>query len=227
MRWLLFIWMMGVINLLQAQQKVAVGDSNSYVQYRFMDVSTYRNQKVFQYKAVAAPKENLWSRFWSWVWEVFDEIMRTKSGRTSVYTTIIIVAIALIVFFIWKIIGMNKVRLFDRNNEQLNYITGTDDIHEIDFSDAINKAIAGNNYFLAVRLLYLKSLKLLSDKNIIDWELDKTNHAYVEEMKSHPQQQQFAYLTTHFEYVWYGNNNVSKEEFEKIHQSFTQFFQQL
>ena len=54
-----------------------------------------------------------------------------------------------------------------------------EDINKMDFEKRINDAVNNRDYRLAVRLYYLKMLKLLSDKKIIDWQINKTNSAYV------------------------------------------------
>lgn len=47
----------------------------------------------------------------------------------------------------------------------------------------IEEAIANRNYRFALRLNYLRSLKILSDKEIINWKIDKTNHEFIGEIK--------------------------------------------
>ena len=71
----------------------------------------------------------------------------------------------------------------------------------------------------------MQSLKILSDKNIIDWEINKTNAKYIKEMNNHAQQNNFMQLTNVFDYVWYGNKKLAKEEFYQAYQSFKQFQQ--
>jgi hypothetical protein len=50
-----------------------------------------------------------------------------------------------------------------------------ENIHEIDYDQDIKEAIAAGNYSLAVRLLYLQTLKTLSDNALIKWNINKTN----------------------------------------------------
>ena len=66
------------------------------------------------------------------------------------------------------------------------------------------EAEAAGNYRLALRLGYLQLLKLLSDQNLIRWQPDKTNHAYLAELPGEHLRAPFRELTRQFEYVWYG-----------------------
>lgn len=79
------------------------------------------------------------------------------------------------------------------------------------------------NYRLAVRLLYLQTLKHLSDKEIIDWQPNKTNLAYVAEVQNGQGYEEFTPLTHQFEYVWYGDFKLDKSAYEHIQLAFQQF----
>ena len=125
--------------------------------------------------------------------------------------------------------GIGPGSLFGKNNrfDPLNYAVGEENIHTIDFNEAIQQAVDDKNYRLAVRLLYLQSLKILADKGTIDWRIDKTNYAYGQELAGQPFQQSFLTLTREFEYNWYGNRAASPKEFESIRQTFSDFNRQL
>ena len=204
-------------------QKIKWNYDTSFVEVRSININSYKNQKDFQYQNPELPRESLWNRFWHWFWQNIDEIRKTKTGRYTLNIIMIVVAISAIVFFIVKVTGMNAASIFGRNEFSLNYSVSADDINVINFNESIENSIAKANYMLAIRLLYLQSLKFLTDKNIIDWKINKTNADYIKEMRSHPQQSGFVLLTNVFDYVWYGNKKLGEEEFNKVYQSFKQF----
>src|SRR5690606_10219995 len=98
----------------------------------------------------------------------------------------------------------------------LNYETLKENIHEIDFEQQIDADIEQRNYRLAVRLLYLQTLKYLSNRNLIDWKPNKTNRSYVYELAQSPKQPEFETLTTQFEYIWYGDFPITEERFKPL-----------
>ena len=98
-----------------------------------------------------------------------------------------------------------------------------EDIHEIDFDTSISGAIAIKDYRIAVRLYYLKTLKLLADKNLIDWKINKTNNNYIKELKEIRLKKPFEELTNLFEWVWYGEFPVEESFFEKTKNTFNSF----
>lgn len=207
-------------------QKQAPYDTASIEVRTFSDssINAYKADKTFQYQKTIEPAVSWWDRFWSWFWEWIDSILSTRAGQTTLWILLIAIGVAALVFLIWRVNGMNKSSLFERNaGGSSAYNINEENIHAISFEEAINKAVAEGNYRLAVRLLYLQTLKLLTDKQYINWQLNKTNYEYVNEMKTHPLYILFARLTNAFEYVWYGSNEVTREWFGEIRTEFQQF----
>jgi hypothetical protein len=62
---------------------------------------------------------------------------------------------------------------------------------------------------------------------LIQWQIDKTNSAYIYELKDVNQQKAFRLLTRQFEYVWYGNFAIDKDAFGSISNLFQDFKKQL
>jgi hypothetical protein len=90
------------------------------------------------------------------------------------------------------------------------------DIFAINYQKEIDKAAAEGNYRLAIRLQYLRLLKQLTEKNIIQYKQDKTNFDYISELHSTPYYNQFFRITRNYEYSWYGRFDVSGEAYRLI-----------
>ena len=80
-----------------------------------------------------------------------------------------------------------------------------DNIRDINPEELIKKALSIKEYRIAIRILYLKILRNLSDKNIINWKPEKTNREYLYEIKSNSIKEHFEKVIKIFEYIWYGN----------------------
>jgi hypothetical protein len=196
-------------------------------------LNNYRKQPEFDYTNEAADGPSLWTRFWRWFWHLFDFLNFKKHPDAHIIDIIltflkylfIILGISAIIFFILKMAGINMFGLFRNKSKKadLPYSESLENIHEIDFDSEIEKAINQHNYRLAVRLLYLKSLKQLSDASLIDWQPDKTNSAYIDELNNPGQQGTFRTLTRQFEYVWYGEFPIDGNVFERINFMFQKF----
>lgn len=190
-------------------------------------ISDYSKQKDFIYDDVAPKTTSLWSRFWRWIWSMISELLGGKVSGSIIKYVLIAIAIALVVYLVIKLIGLDLKLLTGKSKEvDIPFDESLENIHEIDFDEQLNIALQNKNYRLVVRLLYLKTLKQLTDKRLIDWQPEKTNQAYVQELSRQSYHQQFVELTYQFEYIWYGEFYIDQSTFESIHQSFKDFNQQ-
>jgi len=191
-------------------------------------IKSYKEDPDFQYNRYKEPPKSLWDRFWEWFWNKIGEMLSTEGGSATFKTVLILLAVLVIGFFIYKLTGMNRASLFKRNSGSVSgYTVSDENIHSINFTQAISQAIQNNDYRLAVRLLYLQSLKMLADKNLINWQLNKTNIAYIDELQGSTYQSSFSNLTLQFESNWYGDMPIDATEFNAVHEQFNQFNSQL
>ena len=100
-----------------------------------------------------------------------------------------------------------------------------DTIYGIDFDAVISKALGREYYREAVRMVYLRTLKVLSDGGQIDWQPYKTPSQYVRELSTSSQLSSsaatanpavFRRLTTHFLRVRYGNFPATRELYDEV-----------
>ena len=78
-----------------------------------------------------------------------------------------------------------------------------------------------------MRLVYLATLKRLTDAGELKWEPGKTNSQYQRELKSPGFAAPFASLGYYFEYAWYGDFPVDEPLFRQVEQTYHQFTRQL
>jgi hypothetical protein len=99
----------------------------------------------------------------------------------------------------------------------------TENIFAIDYQRQIEKAAAAGNHRLAIRLLYLRLLKSLADKKVIDYQHDRTNFDYLLQLHSTRYYPDFFRLTRNYEYIWYGLFPIERSNFELIWKDFENF----
>ncbi|MGN6395494.1 MAG: DUF4129 domain-containing protein [Mucilaginibacter sp.] len=193
-------------------------------------INKYRTDEDFNYNGPGTGKPTLWKIFWDWVWDHITRLFRgiPYGGKILEYL-LIGGSVAFLAYVIFKSLGLDPIRLWrgEAAKVAVPYSESLEDIHGIDFDAEVEKALTQHNYRLAVRLLYLKCLKQLSDKKLIQWEIDKTNTAYLYELKNGEQRRAFSLLTNRFEYVWYGNFPINQQAFADIDLLFQNFKKQL
>jgi hypothetical protein len=150
-------------------------------------------------------------------------------GGRPVSVAIYVILGAILFFVIIKLLGLNYQTLFIRKAK-----TGVsdvevfdEDIHGIDFEKVIQQAIDEKNYRKAVRYMYIRFLKILSEAELIEWQINKTNKDYRKEMSKSDYFKQFKDLTYVYEYVWYGEFSLSEGEFHRCYEIFHEVSQQI
>lgn len=126
-----------------------------------------------------------WSRLWKRILELLPDIKSSFDvGNTS--PVIVIIEIVILVAFLALLIVM-IVRYIDWSkwtsgkSSGLEYEVSDDTIYGIDFDANIQKALEKDDYLNAVRFVYLKTLKELDDRRLIDWKIFKTPEQYAHE----------------------------------------------
>lgn len=187
----------------------------------------YRDDDAFDYRQQRPEGMSLWDRFWYWVyqrgnhagraWEIFIKVLLWGLCITAFVYTIV------------KLAGMSGISLFVGSTKQegLDYDVTEDDIYAIDFKQAIAEATGNGNYRMAIRLLYLQTLRRLADRELIRWKLNKTNDIYAQELAGSNYYNDFARLTRVYDYAWYGDFPVHEEQFAEVQEHFQTFQRQL
>ena len=172
---------------------------------------------AFQYVEVSTDEMSLWDRFWSWVGRLVERLLSTHGGRLTWQYGWYAAIVAALVFAVLKFLQVDLTGAFGRRRRSgLAYDVLAEDIHGVDFPARLAEAEAAGNFRLAVRLGYLEALKHLSDQGRLNWEPDKTNHAYLLELPAGPLREAFRVATRQFEYVWYGELPLSAAQYPPV-----------
>ena len=188
-------------------------------------MTALRKLKDYQYTVQKSQVIDTWwkrllRRFFNWFGNLFTGVGNPTFWKTAAYVFIA----SVIVYVTLKLMGVDFSGLYrKKNNNEIPYETLGENIHAIDFGDSIAEAITQKNYRLAIRLYYLKALKELTDREMIDWRINKTNRSYVYELNSPTLRPDFERITLQFEYAWYGDFPVDEIQFLHIKSQFLTF----
>ncbi len=159
--------------------------------------------------------------FWTW----FNQLMSKYFAKAfnSRVTEWIIYLIAFIVM-IWVIIklatGKNNSAL-ELGNAGRNRLF--EDLKEVDadfdFDNAIASALKENDYNLALRYQFIKTLFHLEKLSLIRLKPGKTNSDYVKEISKTPFYEEFAPVSKIIEKVLYGGYILDVEDYKSANQN--------
>ena len=177
----------------------------------------------FDYDITIDQTLSLGDRFERWLVQILVRLFDSTPEGTGkvVGLAFKIVGSLLILFVLFKIlmhfINKDGSFIFGRSSDSL-IIEATNidqNINSTNFKTLINKALEKNNYRLAIRYHYLQVLKHLSKKGEIEWDTEKTNYDYYREIKDEKTREEFQYISYIYDYCWYGEFEISNEDYNK------------
>jgi uncharacterized protein DUF4129 len=155
--------------------------------------------------------------------EITDENKKDFTQQTwfhfIVWFIIISVFLGAIIYFLLQ----NKINFFSKeaaSSSQSSETNAHEDIFNLSYNERIKKAETEQNYRVAVRLIFLQTLKLLSDTNHIKYQPDYTNLNYLQQLHQSNLYNDFSKVTRSYEYVWYGKFKISSENYAAIKKDF-------
>lgn len=181
-----------------------------------LKVDTVRVNKQRDKQPKPAEKETS-----SWMAQIFN-----FNGANSFFW---VLAILFIGFIIYKVfIQSGFFSLLKKNKHVSSDPEPEEELKETHTYDRFISTAEGEGKFnQATRYWYLKTLKNLKDKELIQYSPDKTNQEYVFELSNSPLQKRFRELTRNYEYVWYGEFFLQEERYQNMRTSFEAFNQEV
>lgn len=173
-------------------------------------ITAWQSNPAYNYnRELITPEVNIFE----WLNRQFGEFLRKIFGSrfSEQYSELIFICIAIILLLliIWFVYRKNPGLFMRSTKSALPYSVEEDTIYGVDFPGGIADALARSDYREAVRLLYLQTLKQLSDEKRIDWQPYKTPTQYNSEVRIPA----FRELTNHFLRVRYGNFEATEKLF--------------
>lgn len=186
--------------------------------YDVQKIADYQADRRFDYNSQLTTPEYSWFEVVSRWFNRFINTIFSGSFEEKYTTPVMIVLFLIAVIAVFLFWYKKRPELFMRTRKTapIPYDIEEENIHGIDFDKEIETALDRADYRLAIRFLYLQTLRFLSDSNLIDWQIHKTPTEYVYEMKNRTMKQPFRELTNHFLQIRYGNYNASAERFDTM-----------
>ncbi|QHI39075.1 hypothetical protein IMCC3317_44760 [Kordia antarctica] len=211
------------------QQQVPVIQDTSDVTPKTYDEDFKDRYESSEYIYEEEKTKGWFSRFIDWLEATIESLFDFESRQDaadfliSAKNIFYVVIIIIVVFLIVRAIMNGEGRWVFGKASDRKRITHEDvetNIHIIDFTTLISEALTNNEYRLAIRYQYLHMLKKMSASEIIKYDPEKTNLDYSHEIKNEKVREQFLYTSYLYNYVWYGEFTIDKEQYEQAEESF-------
>ncbi len=143
-------------------------------------------------------------------------------------TTLLVIVVLFLGILAWYLFQNNIVgRKQSITAEKISGDITGENIFDINYPKEIEKAVNAGDYRLAIRLMFLRQLKQLSQKRIIEYKQERTNFDYLSQLYPTGYYNDFFRLTRNYEYTWYGKFDVNREVFGIIKSEFENFDRKL
>ena len=211
-------------------------DSSSIEQKKFEE--NYKNKyDTSDFNYDEENKEGLWTLLKQKIEELkrrFYSFLKLGSSQSKTIFVLMRIGsfliIGLLLYFIIRAVIQKEAYWFLKK-KQKKVTTAYDeiekDLENTNFSKLLSETENKQEYRLAIRYYYLWTLQSLSKKELIVWELEKTNSDYLIEIKEEAVKQDFQYLSYLYNNIWYGEFDINSESFSQAKTSFETFLKKL
>ncbi|GAB6012383.1 hypothetical protein [Viscerimonas tarda] len=229
--WHIILILLFTTGLVRAQDSVAY-TSPSRLELRIPGegrMEEFRKDKDFQYESSQPFRYPTWlQRLIGSITEFLGESASIILSRELALILLVLIVSTIIIMIALKTQNISLKTLFGKQkleSEDAEFVA--EDVNKMNFDQLIAESMKAGNYRLAIRFLYLKNLKSLSDREFIKWNPNKTNYSYQYEIESARLRTKFLDTTLIFDFVWYGEFVLDENRFREAYHFFQEFNQMI
>ncbi|MFI5155164.1 MAG: DUF4129 domain-containing protein [Chitinophagales bacterium] len=170
----------------------------------------YANNPAYWKKEESGNRNDMWFRMIRWI-------------RSSVWVTrfLYIILGGTVAFAIYVIAVRNRLFIFYSSpGKKKAEVAEEIESNGEGLDEKIEAAVEAGNYRLALRYMYLRTLKTADEKGLIQFMIQKTNSEYVSELRGKAIAREFGFLTAAYEWAWYGGFEIRAEQFRPIKEQY-------
>ena len=181
--------------------------------YNNQTYTKFKEKKIYDYYKIKIQKKSivevLHEKFNNWLSRVFKKTINRKEFNTLLWIIGILTVVVLGV-----VIYINKPGIFYINKKNpYTYSIEEENIEIQDLDYLTENSIKEKRFSDAIRWQYLKTLKILHDRDYISYDSNKTVNEYVHEIKDINLRKHFRNLSDAFVYYRYGKGDADVEKF--------------
>ena len=153
---------------------------------------------------------------WDFNWD-------TEYLQNLIMIIVIGILAGILIYLIAKQFGQRDQKIKKATPEHFEFDDIEEDLPKSDLEIFLEKALTKKDYRTAIRVYYLMIIQGMHEARLIEWEREKTNYQYLNELRTDKRFKAFSELTLAYEVVWYGNSGVDAPLFEKLQPRFQRF----
>ncbi len=222
------------LSIAAQQDSLQVNYDKSAIEQKKFDtdqIEKYRADKDFDYTE-KKQEPGFFAKAWNWFTSVLQRFfewlfgVERATGALEAFLSILpYLLLAVVLYFLLKFflkVDSNSLNALKNKNATVSLTEEEELIKNEDIQKLIERAISDKNYRLAIRYYYLSILQKLAKATLIDWQQEKTNEDYINEIGKEPIKEKFSRSTLLYDFVWYGSFEINETEFLKAQRDFNE-----
>lgn len=176
-----------------------------------------------------AKEKGAWERFRERLRRLYESLFGFKTSDQAdkaiditIYSLALLLTIGVIYLIVKALMNDEGKWIFGRSSDKklVTYDELEQSLLETNFQKLIADSEKNGSQRLTIRYYYLWLLKSLSEKGHIEWDIEKTNSDYAQEIKDSQLKKEFEYLSYLYDYIWYGEFEVDQPTYDKAKAAF-------
>lgn len=148
----------------------------------------------------------------SWIGESLLSLLKFFGTKPGIFLLCLILLVILVLAFKNKFNRKKKVPRPKANNSPIS--VDTDNSFQ-ELNDQLSQALKEFDYRAAIRFQFIRIIKMLDNRKLIRFHIDKTNRDYLHALPKE-YQDDFALVAKIFDYAWYGNVMVDQSLYQVL-----------
>ena len=224
---LILIPFLGSGNLQEKDSLQLQYDTDSKLEERSFneDLSQKYQGDEFDYEIKTGESQNLLLRALRWFFnglgDIFGFDVSPNTLKVIQYLIYVLMGLLVIYLLVRFLVNERFGSIFTKKATSiLDVDLSEQHIESLDLDSLMNEALQKKDYRLAVRYQFLRVLKQLSQKQLIDWHFEKTNSDYEKELNENRLKTKFKEVSYLYEHIWYGENPITEQQYQKTDDRF-------
>lgn len=223
----LFVIVISLVNGITLIASELPDTTASQVEVRQPDskfIDSYKSLKEFTYLEQPPLDNGFFKKFIDYLVALFPSLKRYREVMPLIFKWVLWIIAILLLFFVITKTKLYKLFYTIKEIEKPAIVFSNPDGQSIDFDEAIRLQLINQQYRQAIRLLYLKLINLLRNKNFIHYSREKTNRDYLSDLTTNELKAPFSAITSIYNHVWYGDAELAEDQYRQFEKSFQSFY---
>lgn len=180
-------------------------------------IAAWQADSAYQYnRELLSPEVNLMGLVQIWLGKVLQFLFGNRFAEEYTGIVLIVLLLLILLCLLWFLYRKRPELFLRAPKHSAAYHIHEDTIYGISFDECIEASCQRGDYREAIRLLYLQTLKQLSDGGQLNWQPHKTPTEYFYEVKDEALRSFFRSITNNFLRVRYGNFEATLPLFDRM-----------